>query len=64
MSNVAEIASAAQYISAKELAFTMQEAQISLLKQEIEVEALLQQQISQMIQEIMPHLGGAVDIAV
>ena len=63
MSNVAEIAAAAQYISAEELAIAMQKAQISVLKEGIEVEALLQEQLASMIQELMPHLGNAVNIA-
>jgi len=61
MSNVAEIASAAKHISAEELALALEKAQISMLKQNIEVEALLQQQLINMIQEVLPHLGNAVN---
>ncbi len=62
MSYTAEIASAARQISAEELAIAMQKAEMSVLKQAIDVEALLQQQMANMIREMLPHLGTAVNI--
>lgn len=64
MNHVAEIASTAAHISAKALAFAMQEAQISVLKENINTEALIQEQLSNMINEMLPHLGNALNIAI
>jgi hypothetical protein len=62
MSYVAEIASMARQVSAEEMAIALQKAQVSVLKEQMDVQALLQQQLATMIQDILPHLGNGVNI--
>jgi hypothetical protein len=63
MTNVAEIASAAKHISAEDLAIALQKTEMAVLKQNIETQALIQQQLANMIQEVLPHLGNSVNIS-
>lgn len=64
MSNVAEIASAAGHISAEKLAVASQKAQMSVLKMNMDASVMIQQQMTAMMREMLPHLGGNVNIAV
>lgn len=61
MSNVAEIAMAAQVVSAERLAQTMEKAGVAVLKKNLDVEAQLQMEMVAMINDVQPHLGTQVD---
>lgn len=64
MSNVAEIASSAGHISAEKLAVARREAEMSVLKMNMDASVMIQQQMTAMMREMMPHLGGNVNITV
>lgn len=64
MSYVAEISSAAGNVSLEELVRTVQEAQMSVLKKQMDVQVQIQQQLVNMMRQLSPHLGSHVNIAV
>lgn len=63
MSNVAEIASSAKTVSAEKLAVARQEAEMSVLKMNIDVQARLQMEMVNMLRQFQPHLGGNMNIS-
>ena len=63
MSNVAEISSTAKTVSAEKLATARQEAEMSILKMNIDVQARLQMEMVNMLRQLQPHLGGNVNIS-
>jgi hypothetical protein len=62
MSHVAEIASAAGNISAEKLAEAHQEAQVNIIKMNMDAQVMVQQELADMIREIQPHLANHVNI--
>lgn len=63
MSNVAEIASTARTVSAEKLAVAGQEAEMSILKMNIDAQAKLHMEMVNMLRQLQPHLGGNVNIS-
>ena len=62
MSNVAEIASAAGTISAVKLAEARQEAQVNIIKMNMDAQVMVQQELANMIRDIQPHLANTINI--
>lgn len=62
MSNVAEIASAARAISSRELAQTVQKAQLNAMKLNMDVQAEVQLQMVNLLKDIQTHLGTHVNL--
>lgn len=62
MSYTAEIASSAGRISSEKLAIAMREAEMSVLKMNIDVQAQIQLEMAQMLREVQSHLGGNINI--
>jgi hypothetical protein len=61
MSNVAEIASAAKTISLEKLVIAKQEAEMSVLKMNIDTQAQLQLEMIEMLRQLQPYLGSNVN---
>lgn len=62
MSYAAEIASSANRISGEKLAIAMRQAEISVLKLNIDVQAQVQLEMAQMLRDVQSHLGSHINV--
>jgi len=62
MSYTAGIASAAGRISGETLAIAMREAEMSVLKMNIDVQVQIQLEMAQMLTDLQSHLGMNINI--
>ncbi len=61
MSYTAEIAASAARISGEQLAIAMREAEMSVLKMNIDAQEKIQLEMARMLEEIRSHLGLHID---